>query len=131
MFSRVIRRTANFDIDMVKVEEFIRPSVASLAVAATSPKSQRLTVRGTVSEIGALVSTATYTRRHLVLTDNNLEGQVGVTMWGNPARVIAASVNDTVLVTAVEVNAARELNTTKLSCVEVCIVSSIFGGCTL
>lgn len=36
---------------VVKVEEFIRPSVVSLAVAATSPKSQRLTVRETVSEV--------------------------------------------------------------------------------
>lgn len=77
------------------------------------------------------MSTPTYTRRRLVFTDNNLEGQVGVTMWGNPARVIAASVNDTVLVTAVEVNTAREINGTKLSCVEVCIVSHISLGCTL
>lgn len=68
------------------------------------------------------MSTLTYTRRHLVLTDNNLEGQVAVTMWGNSARMIAASVNDTIVVTAVEVNTAKELNATKLACVEVCSV---------
>ena len=71
----------DFKIDHDKVELIIRPAVVSLGVAATSPNIKRLTVRGTVSEIGSLVSTPTFKRHCLMLKDSNMEGSLGLTLW--------------------------------------------------